>query len=107
MFVDWEESFVDGEAMLIGALARLDEENKPIRYVNGRYKRIGEKESGWLYNIRLQLHEGMLVIEEVEQGNDVELPLNEIEYLKLRPYYFAACIGFKAFVFYNEGARSK
>ena len=42
---------------------------------------------------------------EEEQDRELELPLTQVEYLKLRPFYYAACIGFKAFVFYNGEAR--
>ena len=41
---------------------------------------------------------------EEEQDRELELPLTQVEYLKLRPFYYAACIGFKAFVFYNGEA---
>lgn len=100
--MEWEERFPDGISMVAGAKQRIEGEDKPIRYVNGRYKLRGEKESRWLYNITYQVEENDLVIVEQEQDNEIRLPLETVEYLKLRPFYFAACIGFKAFVFYNE-----
>ncbi len=104
--MEWEEHFADGVGMVAGAKARIEGEDKPIRYVNGRYKLAGQAESRWLYNIAYQVDGDDLLIVEQEQDTEFRLPLQNVEYLKLRPFYFAACIGFKAFVFYNDGARS-
>ena len=103
--MEWEEYFPDGARMVAGAKRRIEGEDKPIRYVNGRYKLRGEKESPWLYNISYTVAGGWLRIVEEEQDRELELPLTQVEYLKLRPFYYAACIGFKAFVFYNGEAR--
>ena len=85
--MEWEEHFDNGTDMVAGAKARIEGEDKPIRYINGRYKLVGEAESRWLFNIAYRVDGDDLVIVE-----------------KLRPFYFAACIGFKAFVFYNNQA---
>ena len=103
--MEWEEYITDGASMVAGAKRRIEGEDKPIRYVNGRYKLRGEKESPWLYNISYMVAGDRLRIVEEEQDREVELPLTQVEYLKLRPFYYAACIGFKAFVFYNGEAR--
>ena len=103
--MEWEEYFPDGASMVAGAKRGIEGEDKPIRYVNGRYKLRGEKESPWLYNISYTVAGGWLRIVEEEQDRELELPLTQVEYLKLRPFYYAACIGFKAFVFYNGEAR--
>ena len=100
--MDWEEYFPDGVSMVTGAQARLNADEGRIRYVNGKYKCLDGKESGWLYNIAFSVEDDELVIIEQEQNNVVRLPLAQVEYLKLRPFYFAACIGFKAFIFYNS-----
>lgn len=100
--MEWEEHFADGVSMVAGAKARIEGEEKPIRYVNGKYKLIGEAESCWLYNISYQVDGDALLLIEQEQDVELRLPLDKVEYLKLRPFYFAACIGFKAFVFYND-----
>lgn len=100
--MEWEEHFPDGVCMVIGAKQRIEGEEKPIRYVNGKYKLIGEAESRWLYNISYQVDGDTLFLVEQEQDVELHLPLDKVEYLKLRPFYFAACIGFKAFVFYND-----
>lgn len=102
--MEWEEHFENGIAMVAGAKARIEGEDKPIRYVNGRYKLCGEEESRWLFNIVYRVDGDDLLIVEQEQDNEMCLPLHQVEYLKLRPFYFAACIGFKAFVFYNDQA---
>ena len=103
--MEWEEQFPDGVSMVAGAKQRIEGEEKPIRYINGRYKLRGEKESRWLYNIRYQVDGEELLIVEQEQDKEIRLPLEQVEYLKLRPFYFAACIGLKAFVFFNMQAR--
>jgi hypothetical protein len=102
--MEWEEHFDNGVDMVAGAKARIEGEDKPIRYINGRYKLVDEEESRWLFNIAYQVDGDNLLIVEQEQDHEIRLPLNQVEYLKLRPFYFAACIGFKAFVFYNDQA---
>ena len=102
--MEWEEYFPDGSSMVAGAKQRIEGEDKPIRYINGRYKLVGEAESRWLFNIAYRVDGDDLVIVEQEQEGEFRYPLAQVEYLKLRPFYFAACIGFKAFVFYNNQA---
>ena len=102
--MEWEEHFENGIAMVAGAKARIEGEDKPIRYVNGRYKLCSEEESRWLFNIVYRVDGDDLLIVEQEQDSEIRLPFHQVEYLKLRPFYFAACIGFKAFVFYNDQA---
>ena len=100
--MEWEEHFENGIDMVAGAKARIEGEDKPIRYVNGRYKLRGEEESRWLFNIAYRVDGEDLLIVEQEQDSEIRLPLHQVEYLKLRPFYFAACIGFKAFIFYID-----
>ena len=100
--MEWEEHFENGIDMVAGAKARIEGEDKPIRYVNGRYKLCGEEESRWLFNIAYRVDGNDLLIVEQEQDSEIRLPLVQVEYLKLRPFYFAACIGFKAFIFYID-----
>ena len=100
--MEWEEHFENGIDMVAGAKARIGGEDKPIRYVNGRYKLCGEEESRWLFNIAYRVDGNDLLIIEQEQDSEIRLPLHQVEYLKLRPFYFAACIGFKAFIFYID-----
>ena len=100
--MEWEEHFENGIDMVAGAKARIEGEDKPIRYVNGRYKLCGEEESRWLFNIAYRVDGNDLLIVEQEQDSEIRLPLAQVEYLKLRPFYFAACIGFKAFIFYID-----
>lgn len=101
--MEWEEHYENGTAMVAGAKEVIEGESKPIRLVNGKYKRIGQPESAWLYNIRYEALGDELVLTETEKDNgEIRIPLREVEYLKLRPFYFAACIGFKAFLFHND-----
>ena len=53
--MEWEEHFDNGVDMVAGAKARIEGEDKPIRYINGRYKLVGEEESRWLFNIAYQI----------------------------------------------------
>lgn len=99
--MEWEEYFSNGYEMVAGAKRRIAGEDKPIRYVNARYKLQREKESSWLYNISYAVDGTDLLLVEQEQEREIRLPLTQVEYLKLRPFYYAVCIGFKAFVFYN------
>lgn len=101
--MEWEEHYENGTAMVAGAKQVIEGESKPIRFVNGKYKRVGQAESAWLYNIRYEAEGEELVLIETEKDDSmIRIPLKEVEYLKLRPFYFAACIGFKAFLFYND-----
>lgn len=102
--LEWEEYFPDGYEMVAGAKCRIEGEDKPIRYINARYKLQGQKESKWLYNISYAVDGEYLLLVEQEQGKEIRLLLEQVEYLKLRPFYYAACIGFKAFVFYNAAS---
>ena len=52
--MEWEEHFDNGVDMVAGAKARIEGEDKPIRYINGRYKLVGEEESRWLLILPLR-----------------------------------------------------
>ena len=98
--LDWEEYFSHTAEMAEGAKQRILQDEARIHYVNARYQCYGQKESEWLYNVEFWMQEGQLVIEEKETGKMVRLAENRVEYLKLRPFYFAICVGFKNFIFY-------
>ena len=38
VYMEWEEHFDNGVDMVAGAKARIEGEDKPIRYINGRDK---------------------------------------------------------------------
>ena len=97
--MDWEEYFPSARALAEAIDERLCADKERINYVNLRYKLFGEKESSWLYDISLSFKGDCFIIKE-KCGATVVLNVEDLEYLKLRPFYFAACIGFKAFVLY-------
>ena len=100
--MDWQEYFQSPREMVETINTRLEREKELIRYVNLRYRLYGQAETKWLYDVTLTLAGEELLLT-TGDGKQYALPLNEVEYIKLRPFYYAACIGFKAFVFYNDG----
>lgn len=100
-----------------------------LKYVNLKYKCAGERESAWLYNVAFQINDGNLGNKRSPEGeagredplrgmtegaacvirflnadaDPISVPLAKLEYLKLRPYYIATCVGFKNIIFYSKG----
>ena len=97
--MDWQEYFQDGRQMVETINQRLEREKTLIRYVNLRYRLYGQAETKWLYDVTLQVQDENVVIATGDEQQLV-LPLDEIEYIRLRPFYYAACVGFKEFSFY-------
>ena len=98
--MDWEENFATVPLMVQGAKNRITIDEARINYVNARYKIYNEKESAWYFNVDFYAQDGFLCIKEKETTKEVKIPYDEVEYLKLRPFYFAICVGFKDFIFY-------
>ena len=97
--MDWEEYFANTQELLSALQERFAEDKERINYVNGRYKLFGEEESPWLYDISFELKDEQLLITDAV-GNIYPLASERLDYLKIRPFYYAVCIGFKAFVLY-------
>lgn len=97
--MDWEEYFPSALLMMKAIDERLLADKERINYVNIRYKLLDEKESAWIYDITLKYHDSQIIIIS-KDGEVITLAENELDYLKIRPFYFAKCIGFKAFVLY-------
>lgn len=97
--MDWEEYFPSALLMMNAIEERLLADKERINYVNIRYKLLDSKESAWIYDITLKYHDGQIIITS-KDGATIAIKENELDYLKIRPFYFAACIGFKAFVLY-------
>ena len=97
--MDWEEYFPTPADTAQAIEERLRADKERINYVNLRYKRFNEKESPWLYDVTISFADDSFTVRE-KCGESVNLTAEELEYLKLRPFYFATCIGFKAFVLY-------
>jgi len=97
--MDWEEYFPDASALIDAIEHKLLADKERINYTNMRYKLFDQAESPWLYDVSISYIPGFVVITDAK-GQRVTLAEENIDYLKLRPFYFAACIGFKAFVLY-------
>lgn len=79
-----------------------------LKYVNLKYKCAGAAESAWLYNVDFAIEGEQCVIHFLNaDAAPVMLPLERLEYLKLRPYYIAACVGFKNIIFYSNGTKGE
>lgn len=79
-----------------------------LKYVNLKYKCAGAAESAWLYNVDFAIEGEQCVIRFLNaDAAPVMLPLERLEYLKLRPYYIAACVGFKNIIFYSNGTKGE
>ncbi len=94
----WKEYFHDAEELVTVLNARLAKENSAIRYVNLRYKLYQQAESKWLYDAKVSIACGEVMIESGQQT--LALPQDLLEYLKVRPFYYQACVGFKEMVLY-------
>ena len=97
--MDWQEYFQDAREMVLTINQRLEREKALIRYVNLRYRLYGQAGTKWLYDVTLVLQEDYLLVS-TGDGKQILLALSDLEYLKLRPFYYAACVGFKEFTFY-------
>ena len=74
-----------------------------LKYVNLKYKCYGEAESAWLYNVDFrQVGERCEIVFLDADTPSITVAAERLEYLKLRPYYIAACVGFKNIVFYSH-----
>ncbi len=99
--MDWQEYFQNPREMVETINTRLEREKELIRYVNLRYRLYGQAETKWLYDVTLTLAGEELLLT-TGDGKQYALPLNEVEYIKLRPFYYAACVGFKEFTFHGH-----
>lgn len=59
----WKEYFHDAEELVTVLNARLAKENSAIRYVNLRYKLYQQAESKWLYDAKVSIACGEVMIE--------------------------------------------
>lgn len=100
---DWEAYCDNGQAMVEDAHRLLFDEIGKIAFVNMRYKPYNNEQSAWFHDIDFSAREGQLVITFCNSDTpDVRVPLEEVAYIRLRPYYVARCVGFKNFIFHNK-----
>lgn len=98
--MDWKEHFSDAQTMITTLEQRLARDQASIRYTNLKYKLFNESETKWLYNVALQYdHEAVTIIQQ-DNGQIITIPFDRIEFFRVRPFYYAACIGSKSFILY-------
>lgn len=79
-----------------------------LKYVNLKYKCAGAAESAWLYNVDFAAEGDKCVITFLNaDAEPIVVALSSLEYFKLRPYYIAACVGFKNIIFYSNGTKGE
>lgn len=79
-----------------------------LKYVNLKYKCVGAAESAWLYNVDFAAEGEDCVITFLNaDAEPIVVALSSLEYFKLRPYYIAACVGFKNIIFYSNGTKGE
>ena len=79
-----------------------------LKYVNLKYKCAGAAESAWLYNVDFAAEGEDCVITFLNaDAEPIVVALSSLEYFQLRPYYIAACVGFKNIIFYSNGTKGE
>lgn len=79
-----------------------------LKYVNLKYKCVGAAESAWLYNVDFVAEGEDCVITFLNaDAEPIVVAVDSLEYFKLRPYYIAACVGFKNIIFYSNGTKGE
>ncbi len=97
---DFIYTFSDAQALLADCMDFLNRDKKKIRYINVKWMDEAGIESRWYYNVYIQQEKDDFVIYNVDEYDEaVRVPLNRLKQLKIRPYYYAACVGFKNIVF--------
>lgn len=98
---DMEIYSKDAREMVENAHQTIYEQLGKLKYVNMKYKLKAESESRWLYNIDFMINgDDCEIIFKNAADAPISLPLDALEFFKLRPYYIATCVGFKNIVFY-------
>lgn len=98
--MDLMESFSNTHDMIAAAQNFITKEAEQIRFVNLRYTLYNEKESRWFYHVDFKIVDNRLVVWESDTEDELfRLSTERLYCLKIRPYYYAACVGFKNLVF--------
>lgn len=93
---------VDALTMVNTAKKTIYDELGKLKFVNLKYKLKNESESGWFYDVNFSTEGNSCIINFPRADrNNIILPLERLEYFKLRPYYVAACVGFKNIIFFS------
>lgn len=102
---NWENHYANGKAMAEAAQQIILQDLGKIRYVNLKIKEQGKKESGWFFEVLFEVTpEHLIITGDALLENRLVIPVDDIEHIRMRPYYYALCVGFKNFIFYNDAA---
>lgn len=94
--------------MIAAAHQTIYESLGKLKYVNLKYKCENEAESAWLYNVDFEVEGERCVIRFLNaDATPITLDIDSLEYFKLRPYYIAACVGFKNIIFYSSETKGE
>lgn len=105
--MDWVEHFTSPEEMSEAIAVWRKEQGTALTHLNMRIKLYQEEESPWFFDVEHQLQADVWRVFNRENGQVyASVPINEIEWVRIRPYYRAACIGFKNFIFKVGGVVS-
>lgn len=106
--IDKEIVCNDPREMIEAAHQTIYESLGKLKYVNLKYKCVGAAESAWLYNVDFAAEGEDCVITFLNaDAEPIVVDLSSLEYFKLRPYYIAACVGFKNIIFYSNGTKGE
>lgn len=101
--IDKEIFFHNSREMVLGAHKTIFEDMGKLKYVNLKYKQYNQSESRWLYNVDFSVEgDNCLIVFKNSDTPAIQVALEELEYLKIRPYYIAICVGFKNIIFYGH-----
>ncbi|MEE0434960.1 MAG: hypothetical protein UDB11_06105 [Peptococcaceae bacterium] len=101
--IDKELYCKDAYDMINAAHETIYEALGKLKYVNLKYKCHGQAESAWLYNVDFDVQGDQCVITFLNADTEpLRIAVDDLAYLKLRPYYIAACVGFKNIIFYSH-----
>lgn len=106
--IDREIICKDPYEMIEAAHQMIYESLGKLKYVNLKYKVLDQPESDWLYNVDFEVQDNTCFIHFLNADEEnISLVVDQIEYFKLRPYYIAACVGFKNIVFYSGNMKGE
>lgn len=101
---NWEEICANGKETVETARSTISQDLGvgKINHVNMKIKAVNDRESSWYYKIDFFVEEDDLVIQDLETKDVfLRLALDDLEYIRLRPFYCALCVGAKSYTFYN------
>ena len=98
---DFEITVSNGKELVETLIEFVQKEKCNIRLMNVKVKTVTEPESAWYCDVELQEGaEGSLLIKGLD--DEETFPSEQLVYVKVRPFYYAACIGNKNLVFHIE-----